>query len=251
MSQRDAGTGPQHGLAEQYVCPMHPEVTSHGPGDCPRCGMSLVPATRSGTGEHAPRVHDHSAPHGPSHTTSHAGEATGHVGAAPAPPASTGSSAPGQVRYTCPMHPQIIRDRPGRCPICGMHLEPMVPVADDDSAVREYRAMSRRFWISVPLSLLLVSIAALGFPELPPDTQPWVELALATPVVLWCAGQFFVWFADSIRHRSPNMWTLIGLGVGAAYTYSVVATLAPDVFPDALRDDEGMVGVYFEAAAVI
>ena len=91
----------------------------------------------------------------------------------------------------------------------------------------------------------------LGFPPLSADVQPWVELAIATPVVLWCAGQFFVWFADSVRHRSPNMWTLIGLGVGAAYLYSVVATVVPGIFPESLRDDEGMVPVYFEAAAVI
>jgi Cu+-exporting ATPase len=148
------------------------------------------------------------------------------------------------------MHPEIVRDRPGRCPICGMHLEPVIPTADD-TAMAEYRAMARRFWISVPLSLALLSVAAFGFPPLAATVQPWVELVLASPVVLGSAGPFFVWFADSIRNRSPNMWTLIGLGVGAAYAYSVVATVVPGVFPASLRDADGTVAVYFEAAAVI
>jgi Cu+-exporting ATPase len=155
-----------------------------------------------------------------------------------------------RVQYTCPMHPEIIRDEPGRCPICGMHLEPLMPTLDDESSLREYKVMLRRFWIAVPLTLAVLSLAMLGFPDLDDQVAAWAELVLATPVVVWCAGPFFVWCWQSIRHRRPNMWTLIGLGVGAAYTYSVVATVAPNIFPTALQVD-GEVPVYFEAAAVI
>ena len=219
-----------------FVCPMHPAVTSDHPGDCPKCGMHLAPTDQADAGNgHRPHGHDR------------------HDNAAhPSATAAATTSAPGgKPQYTCPMHPELVRDKPGRCPICGMHLEPMVPAADDHTALDEYRAMARRFWISVPLSALLLLITILGLPEQLAALQTWVELALATPVVLWCAGQFFGWFADSLRNRTPNMWTLIGLGVGMAYSYSVIATFVPGVFPDALRDDEGMVPVYFEAAAVI
>lgn len=166
------------------------------------------------------------------------------------PAAPTPTIADGTVQYTCPMHPEVVQDHPGRCPICGMHLEPMTPQIDDDSAQQEYRAMLRRFWVSVPLSLAVLSIAMFGFPPLPMDVMPWAEFVLATPVVVWAAGPFFLWAVQSVRHRSPNMWTLIGLGVAAAYTYSVVAVVAPGIFPDALLED-GKVPVYFEAAAVI
>ncbi len=154
-------------------------------------------------------------------------------------------------QYTCPMHPEIIRDGPGTCPICGMHLEPVIPTeGDDESAVHEYRDMRRRFVISLPFSIALLSVSMLGFPALPHGAAPWVELVLATPVVLYCAWPFFVRFAGSIRHRSPNMWTLIGLGVAAAYLYSLVAVLVPGAFPESFQED-GQVPVYFEAAAVI
>ena len=206
--------------ASRYVCPMHPEVIDDQPSDCPVCGMRLVPE-----GEVAQHAHQEHTP-------------------APASPQTD------KVPYTCPMHPEIVRDRPGRCPICGMHLEPMTPHLDDDSDRQEYRNMLRRFWISVPLSLAVLSIAMLGFPPLPMEVMPWAELALASPVVLWAAGPFFVWAVQSVRHRSPNMWTLIGLGVAAAYSYSVLAVVAPGIFPDALKDD-GKVPVYFEAAAII
>ncbi|MDP2014773.1 MAG: heavy metal-binding domain-containing protein, partial [Actinomycetota bacterium] len=152
--------------------------------------------------------------------------------------------------YTCPMHPEIIRDAPGRCPICGMHLEPVMPTQDDESALREYHDMRRRFWISVPLSLLTLSLAMVHFPPVPDESASWVQMVLATPVVLWCAGPFLKWSAQSVINRSPNMWTLIGLGVSAAYLYSVAATIAPDAFPPSQMSD-GPVPVYFEAAAVI
>jgi Cu+-exporting ATPase len=210
------------GTAELYVCPMHPEVTDDHASDCPECGMRLVPA-----GDAAKIDHHHEP--------------------SPEPPAQAETGKP---LYTCPMHPEIVRDQPGRCPICGMHLEPVVPTVDEDSSREEYRDMLRRFWVALPLSLVVLSIAMFKFPALPEGTSAWAELILTTPVVLWAAGPFFVWAVQSVRHRSPNMWTLIGLGVAAAYSYSVVATIAPGVFPQSLQVD-GVVPVYFEAAAII
>ena len=131
-----------------------------------------------------------------------------------------------------------------------MHLEPVIPSGDDESAVREYRDMRRRFWISVPLSLLTLSLAMLDFPPVPDGWGPWLQFALASPVVLWCAGPFLKWSVQSVINRSPNMWTLIGLGVSAAYLYSVATTVAPDAFATSQMSD-GTVPVYFEAAAVI
>jgi Cu+-exporting ATPase len=172
------------------------------------------------------------------------------IGAGPDAP------APG-VEWTCPMHPEIVRDRPGSCPVCGMALEPRTMTLEEEENP-ELRDMTRRFWVSVSFTaLILISamghlipghpLAAIGSPRF------WIffELALATPVVLWGGWPFFVRGWYSIVHRSLNMFTLIGLGVGVAYVYSVVATLWPDLFPDSFRGESGEVGVYFEAAAVI
>lgn len=151
------------------------------------------------------------------------------------------------------MHPEVVRDGPGDCPICGMALEPRTVTAED-AENPELTSMRRRFWVSAALSLPVLVLAMGGHwlaAWIPPRVRVLVELALATPVVLWGAAPFFVRFWRSLTHRSPNMWTLIGLGVGAAYGYSVVAALAPGVFPDAFRQPDGSVGVYFEAAAVI
>ena len=155
------------------------------------------------------------------------------------------------VRYTCPMHPEIVRDAPGNCPICGMALEPMLPSAGDDE-IPELRDFTRRVLWTLPLTLVTLGLAMLGHRTsfLTPDQRSWLELVLCAPVVLWAARPFFVRWAQSIANRSPNMWTLIGTGVGAAFLYSVAATLAPGWFPDSFRE-HGRVGVYFEAAAVI
>ncbi|RWX67933.1 heavy metal translocating P-type ATPase [Mesorhizobium sp. M4B.F.Ca.ET.089.01.1.1] len=164
---------------------------------------------------------------------------------------------PKGTQYTCPMHPEIIRDKPGACPICGMALEPMGVPTGEEGPNPELVDFTRRFWVSAVLSLPLLVIAmapmlGLSFDSLTDDrTKTWAELALASPVVLWAAFPFFHRGWESILNRSPNMWTLISLGVGAAYLYSVAATLFPDIFPHQFRGHGGAVPVYFEAAAVI
>jgi Cu+-exporting ATPase len=156
--------------------------------------------------------------------------------------------------WTCPMHPEIRRDGPGTCPICGMGLEPLEPSLEEE-ANPELIDMTRRFWVGAALSLPLVVIAMAGeltgWNPLPMGISAWVQLALATPVVLWSGWPFFERFWASIRTRNLNMFTLIGLGVGAGYGYSLVATVAPGLFPASLRTMGGHVPVYFEASAVI
>src|SRR5580704_4512256 len=163
------------------------------------------------------------------------------------------SAAKADARYTCPMHPEIVQIGPGSCPICGMALEPMDAFAEVE-ADPEYDSMRRRFWVSAALSLPVLLIAMFGDAlKLPisSSTRNWLEFVLATPVVLWGGWPFFQRFWASIIHRSPNMFTLIGLGTGAAYLESVVATLLPQIFPPSFRDLHGAVSTYFEAAAVI
>ena len=160
-------------------------------------------------------------------------------------------SAPEGAAYTCPMHPEIRQPTPGNCPICGMTLEPVIPELEEEENP-ELKDFSRRFWWTLPLTVIVTVLAMAGHSSqlFHGTTQNWVELALATPVTLWGGWVFFARGIDSIRHRSPNMWTLIGLGTAAAYLYSVAATLVPQSFPAAFVQD-GRIGVYFEAAAVI
>ena len=180
-----------------------------------------------------------------------------------ADPASYGSAGgqpqamPSGVKYTCPMHPEIVRDGPGSCPICGMALEPMGVPTGEEGPNPELVDFTRRFWVSAILSLPLLVIA-MG-PMLRLEVRDWIgeplaswlELALATPVVLWAALPFFHRGYESVVNRSPNMWTLISIGVGTAYLYSDVATFFPGLFPHQFRGHGGSVPVYFEAAAVI
>jgi len=167
------------------------------------------------------------------------------------PAAAPVEEAPTGTRYTCPMHPEIIRDAPGHCPICGMALEPLMPTLDDDE-LPELADFRRRFWWTLPLTLATLALAMVGhrldFP--PAGMRSWLELMLSTPVVLWAGWPFFVRWAQSIATRKLNMWTLIGTGVGAAFGYSLAATLVPGWFPASFQE-HGRVGVYFEAAAVI
>jgi P-type Cu+ transporter len=202
---------PKNQASAQYTCPMHPEVLSPKPGACPKCGMALEP-TQPSPAEH--------------------------------------------IEYTCPMHPQIVRDGPGSCPICGMALEPRTVTAS--AANPELISMTRRLWIgavlTLPLLAVMVSDVLPGHPLqhlLPGRLLGWMELILATPVVLWGGWPFFERGWASIVHRSLNMFTLIAIGSGAAYLYSVAAVLAPGLFPATFRDASGNLGLYFEAAAVI
>ena len=167
-----------------------------------------------------------------------------------APIAMVTPQGPGAV-YTCPMHPEIRQAAPGNCPKCGMTLEPVLPVLDDIDSP-ELEDFQRRFWWTLPLTVIVTVLAMAGhrLQWFSMATQSWIELVLSLPVVLWAGWPFFVRGAQSVAHRSPNMWTLISLGTGAAFVYSVVATLAPQVFPVSFMS-MGRVAVYFEAAAVI
>jgi len=159
--------------------------------------------------------------------------------------------APGGTVYTCPMHPQIRQSQPGSCPICGMALEPAMPTLDEGPNP-EYQDFAHRFWRTLPLTVIVAALdmVAPRWHLLDVTVRPWVELLLAAPVVWWGGWPFFVRWRQSLVHRSPNMWTLIGTGVGVAFFYSAVATIAPQVFPPQFAVD-GRVAVYFEAAVVI
>jgi len=163
---------------------------------------------------------------------------------------AAGSLPPGTV-FTCPMHPEVRRDGPGSCPKCGMALEPEMPSLDDDENP-ELADFRRRFWWTLPLTVVVTMLAMFGHQAnlVAPATQSWIELALAAPIVLWAGWPFFVRGVQSIASRSPNMWTLIGLGTASAFAYSVAATAMPGAFPAAFAA-HGRIGVYFEAAAVI
>ena len=225
-----------------YVCPMHPEVRQNGPGDCPKCGMHLVPEAE--LDNHA--GHDH---HGHDH----------HAGAAPADGRydTVPEGYDGAV-YTCPMHPQVRQVEHGSCPICGMGLELESGVPMDDGPNPELVDFTRRFWVGTVLTIPLLILTMgpyLGFPGVREifgeRATLWIELVFGTPVVLWCGWPFLVRGWNSFRTMNLNMFSLIGMGVIAAWLFSVVAVLAPGIFPDGFRDAEGHVGVYFEAAAVI
>ena len=177
-------------------------------------------------------------------------QGSGAVGVAQVPTETRGNET-GTV-YTCPMHPQIRRNAPGNCPICGMALEPVMPTLEegDNAELVDFR---RRFWWTLPLTFVTLVLAMWGhlfLPSVSAAARSWTELILSTPVILWAGWPFFVRCVASIRTRNPNMWTLIGIGVASAYAYSVLATVAPGLFPADFRAHGG-VGVYFEAAAVI
>ena len=153
--------------------------------------------------------------------------------------------------YTCPMHPEVRQDHPGSCPKCGMTLEPVMPTLEDDDNP-ELRDFEHRFWWTLPLTVIVFALAMFGerLQLMDMRTQSWLEFALGSPIVLWAGWPFFTRGWQSVANRSPNMWTLISLGTGAAYVYSVAATIAPQAFPDSFIS-MGRVAVYFEAAAVI
>jgi Cu+-exporting ATPase len=195
-----------------YTCPMHPEIQQPGPGACPKCGMALEPMG--------------------------------------VPVAAT------RTEYTCPMHPEIVQDGPGSCPKCGMALEPRSVDVKEDTSELDY--MTRRFWVSTVLALPVFVLAMVAdlFPAWLPDALSttavqWTEFVLATPVVIWGGWPFYVRGVQSVITWNLNMFTLIGLGVSVAWTYSTVALLFPGIFPAVMQMEGGRVDVYFEAAAVI
>jgi Cu+-exporting ATPase len=237
-------------------------VIGEGPKEKdPVCGMNVNPAKAAGSVEHARKIYYFCSTPCAERFRNEPGKFLTAPGTAgmervtaktPATAERAGSTQEG-VRYTCPMHPEIVQIGPGTCPICGMALESMDVVAEDE-ADPEYESMRKRFWVSAALSLPLLILSMFGQIlglQWASGTRNAVEFLLATPVVVWGGWPFFERFWNSLANRSPNMFTLIGLGTGAAYLYSVVATLFPQAFPDSFRDTQGGVAVYFEAAAVI
>ena len=200
-------------LTAKYYCPMCPGVESNTPGDCPKCGMSLE--------------------RNPSYRVSRA------------------------KQWTCPMHPEVKEDHPGHCPKCGMDLEQVSATADSYEDGQEIRSLATKFRAALAMTIPVFALAFSGMLPgfslerlIPHSISKWFELILATPVVFWAGGMFFARGWRSIVNRSPNMFTLIMLGVGAAWGFSAVAVMAPDIFPDSFKTN-GKIGLYFEAAAVI
>jgi P-type Cu+ transporter len=222
----------------------------------PVCGMSVDPDHCAGSHTYQGRTYYFC---GRSCQQRFAKEPAQYLGRLEPPPVEPRRDAPstrGVRGYTCPMHPEVRAAGPGPCPICGMALEPLAPSLEEDDDA-ELRDMSRRFWVSLVLTLPVFALAMGGMRPgwpfhglLPPGAQAWVELALTTPVVLWGGAPFFVRFWRSLR-GGLNMFTLIGLGTGAAWLMSVAATVAPGLFPESFRGHDGTVERYFEAAAVI
>ena len=219
----------------------------------PVCGMTVDPAKAKHRAEHAGHGYIFCSARCRAKFTA---EPARYIIASP-PARGPITATAGEVLWTCPMHPQIVRKEPGNCPICGMALEPITPAAGD-APNPELRDMTRRFWVGVALSLPLLAIAmAEHFNKAALDTlvSPrllvWVQLILGTPAVLWCGWPFFQRGWASVVSRRLNMFALIALGTGVAYVYSLVAALAPGIFPASFRDQDGQVPFYFEAAAVI
>ena len=223
---------------------MHPEVRDVEKSDCPICGMFLKPE------DEVAKDDSHASCHGKDTDSSGVKSVKG--GKYDKVPADYDGTV-----YTCPMHPEVRDVRNSGCPICGMALEPeTLTIGEEDTS--ELDDMTRRFWIctvlTVPLLIYVMSgMFGVDFSQygIPSQVLQWAELVLATPVVLWGAAPFFVRGWQSIKSRNLNMFTLIAIGVGAAYIFSIVATFFPDIFPDSFRDASGQVGVYYEAAAVI
>lgn len=229
-----------------HTCPMHPEVQQDGPGQCPKCGMHLVPEVEAKASH---RHHHHGTGHGKAASVE-SGSVGGEYDKVPADWIGT--------VYTCPMHAEVRQTEPGSCPICGMGLELESAAMAEDGPNPELVDFTRRFWVGAVLSVPLLVLTMgpfLGFSGVREffgeRATLWIELVLGTPVVLWCGWPFLVRGWNSFRTMNLNMFSLIAMGVSAAWIFSVVAVIAPGIFPDGFRTEEGHVGVYFEAAAVI
>jgi Cu+-exporting ATPase len=239
-----------------YTCSMHPEVRSTEEGSCPKCGMFLTPEGEAAEhGHHGHADHDHSCHDHSNHGHAHgAGKADAKGGEYDTVPDGYNGTI-----YTCPMHAQVRHPGPGSCPICGMGLEPETISLEEDGPNPELVDFTRRMWVGVALTIPLLIITMpiyLGYPQIREffgeQTSLWIEVLLSTPVILWSGWPFFTRGYNSFRTMNLNMFSLISMGVGAAFIFSMVAVLIPGIFPDGFRDPEtGAVGVYFEAAAVI
>ncbi|WP_296244327.1 MULTISPECIES: copper-transporting P-type ATPase [unclassified Psychrobacter] len=244
-----------------YICPMHPEVRDVKKSDCPICGMFLQPEDEiagMSHGEHSHTENDHAHAH--CHGKKDAANSNIEVKSIKGGKYDTVPYDYDGMVYTCPMHPEVRDVRNSGCPICGMALEPeTVTIGEEDT--EELDDMTRRFWICTVLTLPLfiyamsdmvgINLNQIGSFDISGQLSQIIQLILATPVVVWGAAPFFVRGWQSIKSRNLNMFTLIALGVGAAFGFSIVATFFPGIFPDSFRDSAGHVGVYYEAAAVI
>jgi P-type Cu+ transporter len=229
-----------------YTCPMHPEIRRTEPGDCPKCNMHLVPEDSGAHSGHATHGHHHAATGAKTSSKSGGGDYD------KVPASHTGAV------YTCPMHPEVRQTKPGSCPLCGMGLELESAAMADDGPNPELVDFTRRFWVgavlTIPLLILTMApyVGAGWVREIFGERITlWIELVLGTPVILWSGWPFFTRGWTSFRTMKLNMFSLIAMGIAAAYGFSVVAVLAPSIFPDGFRSADGHVGVYFEAAAVI
>lgn len=244
-----------------YTCPMHPEIRQTEPGDCPKCNMHLVPEGEVGQHghDHSHHAHDHKGHDHKGHD--HKGHGDGHTAGTKPTKGGQYDTVPAGYNgpvYTCPMHAEVRQTESGSCPLCGMGLELESAAAGDEGPNLELIDFTRRFWVGVvltiPLLILTMSpyVGAGWIREILGErTTLWVEFVLGTPVILWSGWPFFTRGWTSFRTMKLNMFSLIAMGISAAYGFSVVAIIAPDIFPDGFRDAEGHVGVYFEAAAVI
>jgi P-type Cu+ transporter len=245
------------------VITIGPAPSPHHPGPAPPpkakdpvCGMEVDPAHAAGSAVLAGKTYHFCSTSCLARFQANPGAFVG--GSRASPPASPSATAiEGDARYTCPMHPEIVRDGPGSCPICGMALEPIVATAEPEASP-ELVEMTRRFWVSLfltaPLLFLAMADMLPGQPishQIPALALGWLKLLLATPVVVWGGAPFFARGWQSVVNRSLNMFSLIAMGTGTAYLFSVVALVAPGLFPESFRDAHGVLPDYFESAAVI
>ena len=266
----EPGTIPKDFAGTVYTCPMHPEIRRTEPGDCPKCNMHLVPEGDKGHGGHGHSGHGgHS--HGDQKHEGHKHEGHGGHGAHACHHDAKGGAKGGGgdydkvpagyagTVYTCPMHPEVRNPGPGSCPLCGMGLEPETISMEDEGPNPELVDFTRRMWVGIALTvplLILTMPTYLGYPQIREffgeQVSLWIEVLISTPVILWSGWPFFKRGYNSFRTMNLNMFSLIGMGVGAAFIFSMVAVIEPGIFPDGFRDPAtGAVGVYFEAAAVI
>lgn len=242
---------------QKYTCPMHPEVVKSEPGKCPKCGMNLVPINKTEKENLEQSISDEGEYYCP--MLCEGDKKYKHPANCPVCGMHLVKEQKLEVKlkeYTCPMHPEVVRNSPGSCPICGMELVPRLVQKNDQEEEAAYKSMLKRFWIAVAFTVPVFLIAmgemtGIHFSGIASmTTWGWIQFVLSTPVIFYCSWDFFTRGYQSIIRWAPNMWTLISLGAGAAYLFSIVALMFPGLFPDQFKMN-GAVHLYFEAAAVI